>query len=100
MGISKKNLMKRGKKRLNAKLERHITGPHALLHEVSDIYIYIYWFLCFLRPIYNIHFFYNIYILPKYYYALNLNFLNSYFIYKKNYHRISFWILSRIDLLI
>ena len=31
------------KKRLNAKLERHLIGSHALLHEVSAfIYIYIY----------------------------------------------------------
>ena len=31
------------KKRLNAKLEYHLAGPHALSHEVSAlIYIYIY----------------------------------------------------------
>ena len=35
--------MKRGKKMLNAKLERHMARLHALLHEVSTfIYIYIY----------------------------------------------------------
>ena len=27
--------MKRGKKMLNTKLERHMAGPHALPHEVS-----------------------------------------------------------------
>ena len=42
MGSSKKKLMKAVKKMLNAKLERHLAGPHALLHKVSDfIYIYI-----------------------------------------------------------
>ena len=30
----KKTLMKRGKKLLNAKLEHHMIGPHALSHEV------------------------------------------------------------------
>ena len=39
--IVKKNLMKKGKKkRLNATLECHVTGPHVLLHEVSA-FIYI-----------------------------------------------------------
>ena len=34
--------MKRGKKRLNAKLECHMAEPHAFPHEVfSYIYIYI-----------------------------------------------------------
>ena len=45
MDNSKKNLMKELKKRLNASLEHHLTGPHAILHEVSafiNIYIYIY----------------------------------------------------------
>ena len=32
---------KRGKKMLNAKLERHMAKSHALLHEISA-YIYIY----------------------------------------------------------
>ena len=27
---------------LNAKLECHLVGPHALSHEVSALYIYIY----------------------------------------------------------
>ena len=42
--IKKKNLMKEvKKKKLNAKLKRHLAGPHALSHEVSAlIYIYIY----------------------------------------------------------
>ena len=41
--IVKKNLMKRGKKRLNTKLECHMAEPHTLSHEVSAfIYIYIY----------------------------------------------------------
>ena len=39
--IVKKNLMKRGKKMLNTKLERHMTEPRALPHEVC-LYIYIY----------------------------------------------------------
>ena len=31
---------------LNAKLERHLARPHALLHEISAfIYIYIYWLI-------------------------------------------------------
>ena len=35
--------MKAVKKMLNTKLERHLAGPHTLLHEVSAfIYIYIY----------------------------------------------------------
>ena len=35
--------MKRGKKRLNTKLERHMAEPCALPHKVSAfIYIYIY----------------------------------------------------------
>ena len=39
----KKTPNERGKKRLNAKLKRHLAGPHALSHEVSTfIYIYIY----------------------------------------------------------
>ena len=34
--------MEKGKKMLNAILECHVAGPHALLHEVSAfIYIYI-----------------------------------------------------------
>ena len=37
----KKNLMKRGKKRLNVKLECHMAEPHAFPHEVFS-YIYIY----------------------------------------------------------
>ena len=35
LGNSKKNLMKRDKKMLNAILECHMVEPHALLHEVS-----------------------------------------------------------------
>ena len=36
-------LNERGKKRLNAKLERHLARPHTLSYEVSTfIYIYIY----------------------------------------------------------
>ena len=45
MDNSKKYLIKELKKRLNASLEHHLTGPHAILHEVSafiNIYIYIY----------------------------------------------------------
>ena len=34
------------KKILNAKLEHHMAGPNALLHEVSA-YIYIYWLQVF-----------------------------------------------------
>ena len=37
--------MKKGKKKLNAILECHVAGPHALSHEISvfiHIYIYIY----------------------------------------------------------
>ena len=34
--------MKRGKKRLNAKLKRYIAGSHALSHKVFVLYIYIY----------------------------------------------------------
>ena len=42
LGNSKKNLMKRGKKKLNAILECHVVGPHALSHEVfAFVYIYI-----------------------------------------------------------
>ena len=39
--IVKKNLMKRGKKRLNTKLEHHMAGSCTLPYEVST-YIYIY----------------------------------------------------------
>ena len=42
-GNNKKNLMKRGKKMLNVKLECHMTRPQTLLHEVfAFMYIYIY----------------------------------------------------------
>ena len=44
----KKNLMKKGKKKLNAILECHVARPHTLLYEVFAfiyIYIYIYWLL-------------------------------------------------------
>ena len=44
MGNNKKYLMQKGlkKKKLNAKLERHMVGPHTLSHEVfAYIYIYI-----------------------------------------------------------
>ena len=41
--INIEKLNERGKKRLNAKLERHLARPHTLPHEVSAyIYIYIY----------------------------------------------------------
>ena len=39
LGNSKRNLMKIGKKMLNAALECHMAGPHALSHDVSA-YIY------------------------------------------------------------
>ena len=43
LGNNKKNLMKIGKKMLNATLECHVIEPHTFLHEVSVfIYIYIY----------------------------------------------------------
>ena len=45
MGKNKKYLMQNGlkKKKLNAKLERHMVRPHTLSHEVfAYIYIYIY----------------------------------------------------------
>ena len=42
-GKKKKKLNEKRLKRLNAKLECHMVGPHALSHEVSAfIYIYIY----------------------------------------------------------
>ena len=37
MGNSKKNLMKEVKKRLNAKLERHLAIPHTFLHEIFTL---------------------------------------------------------------
>ena len=40
LGNSKKNLMEKGKKKLNAILDCHVAGPRALSHEVSD-FIYI-----------------------------------------------------------
>ena len=43
---------------LNAKLKRHLVGPHALLHEVSAyIYIYIYYLMliCTCKPIRHDH---------------------------------------------
>ena len=50
LGNSKKNLMKRGKKKLNAILECHVVGPHALSHEVfAFVYIYIYIYIYILR---------------------------------------------------
>ena len=36
MGNNKKKLNERGKNMLNAKLECHLAGPHALSHEVSE----------------------------------------------------------------
>ena len=45
-GNNKKNLMKRGKKMLNEKLECHMTRPQTLLHEVFA-FMYIYWFQLF-----------------------------------------------------
>ena len=41
LGNSKKNLIKEVKKRLNVRLECHLTGPHVLPHKVT-VYIYIY----------------------------------------------------------
>ena len=35
----KKELNERGKKRLNAKLECHLAGPHALSHEVFESHV-------------------------------------------------------------
>ena len=40
MSNSKKNLIEKGKKMLNAILECHVVGSHALSHEVSA-FIYI-----------------------------------------------------------
>ena len=43
--ITVKTLNERGKKKkkmLNAKLERYLARPHALPHEISALYIYIY----------------------------------------------------------
>ena len=40
MGNSKKNLIEKGKKMLNAILECHVVGSHALSYKVSA-YIYI-----------------------------------------------------------
>ena len=37
LGNSKKNLMEKGKKKLNAILECHVAGPHAFSHEVSAL---------------------------------------------------------------
>ena len=34
--IKEKKLNERGKKRLNAKLECHLVGPHALSHKASE----------------------------------------------------------------
>ena len=39
--INIEKLNERGKKRLNAKLERHLARPHTLPHEISA-FIYIY----------------------------------------------------------
>ena len=39
--VNIEKLNERGKKRLNAKLERHLARPHTLPYEVS-VYIYIY----------------------------------------------------------
>ena len=39
----KKKLNERGKKRLNAKLDHHLTRPHTFPHEVST-FLYKYWF--------------------------------------------------------
>ena len=46
--------MKKGKKKLNAILECHVAGPHALSHEISvfiHIYIYIYILMRFHKSI-------------------------------------------------
>ena len=34
-------LNERGKKMLNAKLERYLARPHAFPHEISSLYLYI-----------------------------------------------------------
>ena len=47
MGNSKKKIMKKCKKKLNATLERHMVGPYVFSYEFSHyiyIYIYIYWY--------------------------------------------------------
>ena len=50
--INIEKLNERGKKkRLNAKLERHLARPHTLPYEVSALYIYIY--IYWLRWSYN-----------------------------------------------
>ena len=44
--VTVKKFNEKGKKNLNAKLECHLAGPHALLpHEVSS-FIYIYIYIC------------------------------------------------------
>ena len=60
MGNSKKKLMKEVKKKLNAKFECHVVGPHALSHEVFAfiyiyIYIYIYIWIGFIIIVYGVY---------------------------------------------
>ena len=56
MGNSKKKLMREVKKKLNAKFECHVVGPHALLHEVfAFIYIYIYIWIGFIIIVYGVY---------------------------------------------
>ena len=44
--INIEKLNEKGKKRLNAKLKRHLIRPHILMYEISDyIYIYIYMYI-------------------------------------------------------
>ena len=52
----KKKLMKEVKKKLNAKFECHMVGPHALSHEVfTFIYIYIYIWIGFIIIAYGVY---------------------------------------------
>ena len=48
--------MKEIKKKLNAKFECHVVGPHALSHEVfAFIYIYIYIWIGFIIIVYGVY---------------------------------------------
>ena len=63
----KKKLNERGKKRQNAKLECHLTGPHALSHEISE------------RETFCINFYSTIFLQKKFFYSfLKLNNYNGY----------------------
>ena len=54
MGNSKKKLIKEVKKKLNAKFECHVVGPHALSHEVFA-FIYIYIWIGFIIIVYGLY---------------------------------------------